>query len=110
MLSPYIGGSTKYSQWVCFLFLSYSDYGRSEVFLLTGGVVTFTFTALLENPVAVADIIEKIYSHRLWSCYILPSVFSMFIRLACPGTDPVVTYKEYVTLNTFVFAFNLTRP
>jgi len=67
-------------------------WGFEQVFPV-GGVVTFTFTALLENPVAIADIIERISSHRLWSCYILPSVLSKFIRLGCPGNDPIITYK-----------------
>ncbi|THH11778.1 hypothetical protein EW145_g413 [Phellinidium pouzarii] len=59
-----------------------------------GGIVTFSSDALLENPLGIADLIERIHSHPLWACYIHPSVLSVFVRLSCPGEDPVSAYSN----------------
>lgn len=56
--------------------------------------MTFTATALLESPFYVAELIEQIHKHPHWECYILPSVLAVFVRLSCPGEDPVSVYTR----------------
>lgn len=63
---------------------------------LVGGVVTFTANALLESPLRTADLIEKIHKHPHWECYMLPSVLAIFVRLSCPGEDPLSLHARYV--------------
>ncbi|EJD04314.1 uncharacterized protein FOMMEDRAFT_167526 [Fomitiporia mediterranea MF3/22] len=70
-----------------------SLWGFREIYPL-GGIVTFTATALLENPLRVAELIEHINRHRLWQCYMLPSVLAVFVRLSCPGEDPSSVYAR----------------
>ena len=61
-----------------------------------GGIVTFTATALLEDPDTIARAIERIDRHPLWACYIHPSVLSIFIRITCPDMDPIALFQTYV--------------
>ncbi|KAI5124451.1 hypothetical protein M0805_008335 [Coniferiporia weirii] len=70
-----------------------SLWGFSEIYPL-GGIVTFTSSALLENPLGIGELIERIHRHPFWECYIHPSVLSVFVRLSCPEEDPVSVYSN----------------
>lgn len=59
-----------------------------------GGIVTFTYRALLDDPYYAAQLIEKLHSHTLWTVYLLPSVLAVFIRRACVGDDPLTEYSR----------------
>lgn len=65
-------------------------------FIVPGGIITFTFNSLLENPIYVAELIEQIHQHPLWQCYISPSVLSVFIKMTCPDEAPALVYSRYV--------------
>lgn len=63
---------------------------------LPGGIVTFTVTALLENPLCIIDLVEQIHRHPHWECYILPTVFAVFVRQSCLlEEDPVEVFERY---------------
>ncbi|TFK40949.1 hypothetical protein BDQ12DRAFT_678640 [Crucibulum laeve] len=54
-----------------------------------GGVVTFTPTAILEDPMGTINRIRQLNQHPLWACYIHPSVLGIISTLCCKGRDPV---------------------
>ncbi|KAJ7770779.1 hypothetical protein DFH07DRAFT_914458 [Mycena maculata] len=64
-----------------------------------GGVVTFTPSALYEDPWGVINTMKVIDKHPLWMCYILPSVLGMATKLASPDDDPLAAFDRGV----FVF-------
>ena len=55
--------------------------GRSDVFL-TGGVLTFTANALLNDLDGVDRLIERVDSHEHWACYVTPIVLGAAVRQA----------------------------
>jgi len=63
-------------------------WGVREIYLL-GGVVTFTPSALYEDPWGVVNRMQVINSYPLWTCYIHPSVLGMATRLCNPVEDPL---------------------
>jgi hypothetical protein len=54
---------------------------------VTGGIVTFTPAALLEDPIGTADLMRRISMHPFWDCYVLPSTIGLAVRRE--GTDPL---------------------
>ncbi|KAJ7783426.1 hypothetical protein DFH07DRAFT_787675 [Mycena maculata] len=64
-----------------------------------GGVVTFTPSALYEDPWGVINTMKVIDKHPLWMCYILPSVLGMASKLTSPDEDPLAAFDREV----FVF-------
>ncbi|KAF7339929.1 Chromo domain-containing protein [Mycena venus] len=73
-------------------------WGVREIYPL-GGVVTFTASALFEDPWGVIKRIKSINVHPLWTCYILPSVFGMATRLCSQEEDPLAAFDR----DEFVF-------
>ncbi|KAJ6604313.1 hypothetical protein DFH09DRAFT_1300550 [Mycena vulgaris] len=73
-------------------------WGVREIYPF-GGVITFTPSALYEDPWGVINTMKVIDKHPLWTCYILPSVLGMAIKLASPGEDPLAAFDRGV----FVF-------
>ena len=57
--------------------------------LSAGGIITFTAEALVQDPVGSATLINKIYRHPLWHCYILPSVMGTATSFLCGEADLV---------------------
>ncbi|KAG6850314.1 hypothetical protein H0H93_014889 [Arthromyces matolae] len=55
-------------------------WGIREIFPC-GGIVTFTFQALLEDPTGFYHKLHQIHSHPMWECYILPSTIGMVAKL-----------------------------
>jgi hypothetical protein len=53
-----------------------------SIITLTGGVVTFTPNAILNDPYGIIKLIRKIYDHALYECYILPSVLGLVMGVA----------------------------
>ncbi|KAJ7129997.1 hypothetical protein C8R43DRAFT_1208123 [Mycena crocata] len=74
------------------------DWGIREIYPY-GGVVTFTATALYEDPWGVVTTMKAIDKHPLWMCYILPSVLGMATKLSSPNEDPLAAFDRGV----FVF-------
>ncbi|KAJ6519506.1 hypothetical protein C8R45DRAFT_24277 [Mycena sanguinolenta] len=73
-------------------------WGVREIYPL-GGVVTFTASALYEDPWGIVDKIKIINTHRLFTCYILPTVIGMAVRLCSPEVDPLAAFMR----DEFVF-------
>ena len=48
---------------------------------LTGGIVTFTPEAIIENYPEVLKKIWQLHDHPLWDCYLLPSVLGMVLQV-----------------------------
>ena len=61
--------------------------------LLTGGIVTFTPKALMDNPIGAVQLMRQISQHPFWDCYILPSVAGMALKSLCEGTDPIAEFE-----------------
>jgi hypothetical protein len=61
-----------------------------------GGVVTFTPSALYEDPWGVINRMKVINKHPLWTCYILPSVLGMATKLCSPDEDPLASFDRSV--------------
>jgi hypothetical protein len=71
------------------------DFCFRVVFFIvaTGGVVTFTVDALVEDPVGTAQLMRQISTHPFWDCYLLPSAVGLAIRLLCEGVDPLSEFR-----------------
>jgi hypothetical protein len=70
---------------------------REEVLHPTsGGVVTFTPSALFEDPVGACQLMAQIAEHPLWTCYLLPSVVGMLAQLTCRKRDPLAVFDQCV--------------
>ncbi|KAF8078396.1 hypothetical protein FPV67DRAFT_1557732 [Lyophyllum atratum] len=56
-----------------------------------GGIVTFTPSAILDDPIGVLHRIQQVHSHPLWECYILPSTLGMIAKMYCQNEsdDPL---------------------
>lgn len=54
----------------------------------SGGVVTFTPRAIVENPEGVEKLISKLNEHPMWECYILPSVLAMIVDVVKSDNGP----------------------
>ncbi|TFY65795.1 hypothetical protein EVG20_g5292 [Dentipellis fragilis] len=67
-------------------------WGVREIFPL-GGIATFTWTAYMENPVALDQFISMVEDHPLWSCYVTPSAMAMLVREGC-GSDPLSAFQS----------------
>ncbi|KAJ7462715.1 hypothetical protein B0H11DRAFT_2053966 [Mycena galericulata] len=75
-------------------------WGVREIYPF-GGVVTFTPSALYEDPWGVINTMKVIDKHPLWMCYILPSVLAMATKQSSPGEDPLAAF------DTGVYIFEL---
>ncbi|KAJ7785978.1 hypothetical protein B0H16DRAFT_1488782 [Mycena metata] len=73
-------------------------WGITEIYPL-GGVVTFTPSALYEDPWGVIHKMKTINKHPLWTCYILPSVLGMATKLCSSNEDPLPAFDRGI----FVF-------
>ncbi|KAJ7456662.1 hypothetical protein FB451DRAFT_1276767 [Mycena latifolia] len=73
-------------------------WGIREIYPF-GGVVTFTPSALYEDPWGVLNTMKFVEKHPLWTCYILPSVLGMATKLSSPEEDPLAAFDRGV----FVF-------
>jgi hypothetical protein len=60
----------------------------------SGGIVTFTPSALLEDPIGVYKLVAQIVKHPLWACYLLPSAIGMVAKLTREGEDPLAVYDK----------------
>ena len=60
----------------------------------TGGRVTFSPIAFMEDPMKVFDAALNIAQHRLWSVWLSPEVLGYLAR-AC-HQDPLSVFDEYV--------------
>ncbi|KAJ7666449.1 hypothetical protein B0H17DRAFT_1089829 [Mycena rosella] len=69
------------------------QWGIREIYPI-GGVVTFTPSALYEDPWGVINTMKVIDKHPLWTCYILPSVLGMATKLSSPEEDPLVAFDR----------------
>lgn len=58
--------------------------------------MTFTHNALLENPIAVGILIKQLQKHPFWDCYLLPSVLTVFVRMASGDEDPATVFLRQV--------------
>ncbi|KZT74733.1 hypothetical protein DAEQUDRAFT_4099 [Daedalea quercina L-15889] len=74
-------------------------WGVHEIYPL-GGIVTFTPSAILNNIIAVYELIKRIAEHPLWECYILPSVVAMLAKLTCQDQNPLALFDR----GEFVFS------
>ncbi|KAJ6574781.1 hypothetical protein B0H19DRAFT_1254435 [Mycena capillaripes] len=70
-------------------------WGLREIYPL-GGVVTFTPSALYEDPWGVINRMKVINKHPLWTCYILPSVLGLATKLCSPDEDPLAAFDRGV--------------
>ncbi|KAJ7275361.1 hypothetical protein B0H12DRAFT_254778 [Mycena haematopus] len=68
-------------------------WGVREIYPI-GGVVTVTASALYEDPWGIVDKIKVINKHPLFTCYMLPTVFGMAIRLCSPEEDPLAAFDR----------------
>ncbi|KAF9015377.1 hypothetical protein BDQ17DRAFT_1536047 [Cyathus striatus] len=59
-----------------------------------GGIVTFSPSALLGDPITLLKQIRRLNQHDLWECYILPSALGMAAKLACGQEDPLINYDS----------------
>ncbi|KAJ6627259.1 hypothetical protein B0H10DRAFT_431154 [Mycena sp. CBHHK59/15] len=69
------------------------QWGVREIYPL-GGIVTFTPDALYEDPWGMISKMKIIDQHPLWTCYILPSVFGMAIKLSGADEDPLAAFDR----------------
>ncbi|KIK98503.1 hypothetical protein PAXRUDRAFT_674090 [Paxillus rubicundulus Ve08.2h10] len=53
-----------------------SRWGLQEIFPL-GGIMTFTTTALAEDPVGCCQLMSQVIDHPLWHCYLIPEVLAV---------------------------------
>lgn len=75
------------------------------MFCGTGGVATFTPSALCKNPWACIQRIREIEKHPLWTAYLLPSVVGMAARIACGVEDPLAVFDRFASELLFPFWF-----
>jgi hypothetical protein len=62
--------------------------------VVTGGIVTLTPHALLEDPIGAVQLMRQIAIHPFWDCYLLPSVIGMASRILYEGADPVSEFHK----------------
>ncbi|GAW05687.1 hypothetical protein LENED_007560 [Lentinula edodes] len=55
-----------------------------------GGIVTFTASALLSDPLGVNERILQIEEHEFWACYVLPAVIGMAVSIAYRGREHLI--------------------
>ncbi|KAF8167891.1 hypothetical protein B0H34DRAFT_683559 [Crassisporium funariophilum] len=67
-----------------------------------GGVITFSPSAMLHDPVAILQKIRQIHKHPLWTCYILPAALGMLVRMICGDTDPLSALKSETFTHRFI--------
>ncbi|KAJ7630621.1 hypothetical protein FB45DRAFT_916103 [Roridomyces roridus] len=75
-----------------------SRWGVREVYPF-GGIVTFTPSALVQDPWGVINKIKALHKHPLWMGYILPSTLGMATRLVTGGEDALAAFDN----GSFVF-------
>ncbi|KAF8973779.1 hypothetical protein BDZ97DRAFT_1776820 [Flammula alnicola] len=59
-----------------------------------GGIVTFTPSAMLKDPILVCQRIIQISRHPAWACYILPLALGLLAKLECGDEDPVKMLEQ----------------
>ncbi|KAJ7036712.1 hypothetical protein C8F04DRAFT_1257595 [Mycena alexandri] len=64
-----------------------------------GGVVTFTPEALAGDAFGVLRTIYDIHAHPLWTCYLLPAVLGMAVKLAEVREDETPHYTGSIPYN-----------
>lgn len=57
-----------------------------------GGIVTFTPEVLLQDPLRVVQLIQKIYQHPFWASYLLPSAVGMAARQESGSRDLLLEF------------------
>ncbi|EGO03137.1 hypothetical protein SERLA73DRAFT_158732 [Serpula lacrymans var. lacrymans S7.3] len=55
-------------------------WGVREIYPI-GGIITFTPSALLNDPFGVYELMTKVTNHPLWECYLLPSVLGFYCQI-----------------------------
>ncbi|KAJ7769992.1 hypothetical protein B0H16DRAFT_1517004 [Mycena metata] len=73
-------------------------WGHRDIYLL-GGVVTFTPEALAADTFGVLRTINDIHAHPLWTCYLLPAVLGMAVKLAEIREDETPHYTGSIPYN-----------
>lgn len=63
---------------------------------MTGGILTVTVSALLEDPFEVSRVLKLVDQHPLWMCYIHPYVLAALIRRDYPDSDPRTLVQSWV--------------
>ena len=64
--------------------------------VVTGGIVTVTAAALMEDPFGVYRIMKLVEQHPFWMCYIHPYVLAALIKRDYPNSDPSTLVQSYV--------------
>lgn len=75
-------------------FCSFTSHIRLLTYLTLGGVVTFTASAILQDPVSFRHRIEQISKHPSWTAYVMPSTLGVLAKLECPVKDPFLELRE----------------
>jgi hypothetical protein len=61
---------------------------------LSGGIITFSPSAMFHNPIEMMLKIRQINAHSLWECYILPSALGMLAKMVCGDDDPLAVLER----------------
>ncbi|KAK7467474.1 hypothetical protein VKT23_004527 [Stygiomarasmius scandens] len=77
--------------------------GFHEIYPI-GGIMTFTASALVEDPISIFERICEVDDHQLWLGYIIPSVLGLAVKLHYGEEDPLLAFDR----GQFVFRFLLT--
>ncbi|KAF7362237.1 hypothetical protein MVEN_00569900 [Mycena venus] len=70
-----------------------SRWGFRDIYQL-GGVVTFTPEALVDDAWSVLKTIRLIHAHPLWTCYLIPQVVGMAVKLSQLREDEMPEYTD----------------
>ncbi|KAF7328022.1 Chromo domain-containing protein [Mycena kentingensis (nom. inval.)] len=78
------------------------QWGLQQIYP-SAGIVTFTPSALYEDPWGIVDLILLLHAHPLWMCYMLPSVLGMAIRMCYPEESEEDPLADAFNNQRFVF-------
>jgi hypothetical protein len=60
----------------------------------SGGIITFSPSAMFHDPIEMLHKIKQIKAHSLWECYILPSALGMLAKMVCGDDDPLAVLER----------------
>ncbi|KAF5391047.1 hypothetical protein D9757_003996 [Collybiopsis confluens] len=80
-------------------FLAIQDFNKQSQHPVvgSGGIVTFTPSALIDSPFEVLRRIRQIENHEIWVCYISPAAIGMAISLAYRNKEDVLRRRLVCT-------------
>jgi hypothetical protein len=70
-----------------------------------GGVITFTLSAILRDPLHCFEIAGQVKNNKLWACYILPCVIGGVAKRICGNEDPWKVYQRRDFILTRLMAY-----